>query len=103
MAEIERFLPCSLHLLTCISSEQLFETTSLTIFYAIVSQPEKRLTDIIRWTDEVLTKTGYVPSVICSALRLFQKDRLIQYGSFLLLSGDSLLGLPWCHFWSYDA
>jgi hypothetical protein len=39
--------------------EQLFATTSLTIVYAIVSQPEKRLEDIIRWTEEMLTKTGY--------------------------------------------
>lgn len=38
--------------------EQIFATTSLTICYAIVAQPEKRLTDMIRWTDEVLTETG---------------------------------------------
>ena len=38
--------------------EQLFHTTSLTIAYAIVAQPEKRLSDIAHWTNEVLAETG---------------------------------------------
>ncbi len=38
--------------------EQLFATTSLTIAFATVSQSEKRLTDLARWTQEVLIRTG---------------------------------------------